>query len=526
MKTMEFFNAADFLVHRQVRAGVGDKVALIGSRTRTYRELSDDVARLAGGLRALGLHPGDRVAIVMSDDIEMATTILAVFHAGLVAVPTSTMLTGRELDAIFQDAGARAIVATGEYLDAVLSGIESCSDTEHLIVLADGDGALSRPVRPELRVHRWTHLFTDPQAPAETDDDTAALWLYTSGTTGKQKAAMHRHANIRHVYEAFGRRTLGIQQEDRCLSVAKMFFAYGIGNSLFFPLSAGGTAVLQPLRPTPDTMYERLVSTAPSLFFAVPTFYSSLVQSQLPDDSFRSVRLCVSAGEVLPVAVHNQFKNRFGVDIVDGIGSTEALHIFLSNRPDDIQVGTTGKPVPGYQIEVRDANGCNVAPGVPGDLYVRGESIAVGYWQRPEANHAVFQGGWLRTGDTYVIDESGYYHCLGRSNDLLKAGGIWVSPAEVEGRLLEHPSVAEAAVVGAPGVDGIDKPVALVVRAPGRDDVGAAELIEWCRSDLAAFKLPRAVEFATALPKTATGKLQRYRVREMLADVMTTRVPQ
>ncbi len=520
---MEFFNAADFLVHRHLREGIGNKVALIGSHTRTYRELSGDVARLAGGLRALGLNPGDRVAIVMSDDVEMATTILAVFHAGLIAVPTSTMLTGRELAQIFRDADARAVVATSGHVDVVLAGIESCSGVEHLVV---DDATSCTRVRPSLLVHVWSDLFGDPQVPAETREDTAALWLYTSGTTGKPKAAMHRHANVRHVYEAFGRRTLGIEQHDRCLSVAKMFFAYGIGNSLFFPLSAGGTTVLQPLRPTPDSMRERLEATSPSLFFAVPTFYSSLTQSELPDDSFRSVRLCVSAGEVLPVAVHRQFRERFGVDIVDGIGSTEALHIFLSNRPDDIAPGTSGKPVSGYRIEVRDGSGCPVAPGIPGDLYVCGESIATGYWQRPDADQAVFQDGWLRTGDTYVVDESGYYHCLGRSDDLLKAGGIWVSPAEVEGRLLEHPAVAEAAVVGAPGVDGIDKPVALIVRAPGHQDIGAAELIEWCRADLAAFKLPRAVAFTTELPRTATGKLQRYRVRDMLADVMTARVPQ
>lgn len=523
---MDFFNAADFLVHRQVREGIGDKAALIGSHTRTYRELSNDVARLAGGLRALGLRPNDRVVMVMSDDVEMATTILAAFHAGLVAVPASTMLTSGELEQILRDAGARAVIATAEYVDAVLPGVQSCSDIENFIVV-DADAALmSRPVRAGLRIHLWAALLGDPQVPALTEPDTGALWLYTSGTTGKPKAAMHRHANIRHVYESFGRRTLNIRQEDRCLSVAKMFFAYGIGNSLFFPLAAGGTTVLQPLRPTPDSMRERLASTAPSLFFAVPTFYSSLVQSELPDDAFASVRLCVSAGEVLPVAVHSQFKNRFGVDILDGIGSTEALHIFLSNRPEDIRPGTTGKPVPGYQIEVRDDEGCTVAAGIPGNLYVCGESIAAGYWQRPEANQAVFQGGWLRTGDTYVIDESGYYQCLGRSNDLLKAGGIWVSPAEVEGRLLEHPSVAEAAVVGAPGEDGIDKPVALVVRAPGHEDVGAVELIDWCRRGLAAFKLPRTVEFSTELPKTATGKLQRYRVREILANVMSPRVAQ
>ncbi|MCV7301740.1 benzoate-CoA ligase family protein [Mycobacterium barrassiae] len=521
---LDFFNAADFLVHRQVRGGIGDKVALIGSHTRTYSQLSDDVARLAGGLRALGLQPRDRVAMVMSDDIEMAETILAAFHAGFVAMPTSTMLTSRELEQIIRDSGARVVVATEDYVGAVLSSLEFCSDVEHLIAASSSD-RLPTPSRANMQVHSWTGLLGDPQAPAITDADSSALWLYTSGTTGKPKAAMHRHANIRHVYETYGRLTLDIRQEDRCLSVAKMFFAYGIGNSLFFPLAAGATSVLQPLRPTPESMRERLAATAPTLFFAVPTFYSSLVQSELPDDSFESVRLCVSAGEVLPVALHSQFQSRFGVDIVDGIGSTEALHIFLSNRPGDIRTGTTGKPVPGYRIEIRDAQGRTAAPGTPGDLYVYGESIAAGYWQRPEANQAVFQDGWLRTGDTYLIDGSGYYHCLGRSNDLLKAGGIWVSPSEVEGRLLEHPSVVEAAVVGAPGDDGIDKPVAMVVPAPGHD-VDPVELIEWCRAELAAFKLPRVVEFATELPKTATGKLKRYRVREMMTDCMASRVPQ
>lgn len=522
---VDFFNAADFLVHRRVREGIGDKVALIGSRTRTYHQLSDDVSRLAGGLRALGLQPGDRVAMVMSDDVELAATILAAFHAGLIAVPMSTMLTSKELGEIIQDSGARMVVVTEDHIDTVRSSIESGGDVGHLVLAGDGQTVPSTTVRAGLQVHRWAELLGDPQTPAVTDDESGALWLYTSGTTGTPKAAMHRHANFRHVYETYGRRTLGIRREDRCLSVAKMFFAYGIGNSLFFPLAAGGTTVLQPRRPTPDSMGQRLTATAPSLFFAVPTFYSSLVQSELPDNTFESVRLCVSAGEVLPVAVHRQFKERFGVDILDGIGSTEALHIFLSNRPDDIRPGTTGRPVPGYRIEIRNSSGTVVAPGAPGDLYVRGESIAAGYWQRPEANHAVFQQGWLRTGDTYVVDESGNYHCLGRSNDLLKAGGIWVSPGEVEGRLLAHPAVAEAAVVGAPGGDGIDRPVAMVVRAPGHD-VDASELIDWCRADLALFKLPRIVEFATELPKTATGKLQRYRVREMLAETMTPRVAQ
>jgi acyl-coenzyme A synthetase/AMP-(fatty) acid ligase len=268
------------------------------------------------------------------------------------------------------------------------------------------------------------------------------------------------------------------------------------------------------------------MAAAPTLFFGVPTFYSSLLASDLPDDAFAPVRLCVSAGEPLPEALQLQFKRRFGVDILDGIGSTEALHIFLSNSPDDIRPGTTGKPVPGYRVEIRGTDGRIVGPGKPGDLYVSGESIALGYWRRVDANRSVFQGEWLRTGDTCLMDDQSYYHCLGRSNDLLKSGGIWVSPIEVEARLLAHGAVAEAAVVGVPDGDAIDKPWALVVRAPGHDDVGAEDLIAWCREGLAAFKRPRCIEFTDELPKTATGKLQRFRVREMLYDMTRSDVSQ
>jgi benzoate-CoA ligase family protein len=383
------------------------------------------------------------------------------------------------------------------------------------------------PVRHDVTVTSWSDLLAPGEPPAATDSDAWALWLYTSGTTGTPKAAMHRHANIRHVYETYGRQTLGIRNGDRCLSVAKLFFAYGIGNSLFFPLGAGATTILQPLRPTPESIGERLMKEAPSLFFAVPTFYSALLASDLPDDAFASVRWCVSAGEALPEVVLNRFKDRFGVDILDGIGSTEALHIFLSNSPDDIRPGTTGKPVPGYKVELRDVDGHAVlTPGTPGDLYVSGESIALGYWRRADANRTVFQGEWLRTGDTYIVDGEGYYRCLGRSNDLLKAGGIWVAPTEVEERLLEHEGVAEAAVVGMPDLDGIDKPAALIVRSPGHDDVCADDLIAWCREGLAAFKRPRTVEFATELPKTATGKIQRFRVRETMLDLTKSEVLQ
>jgi benzoate-CoA ligase family protein len=331
---------------------------------------------------------------------------------------------------------------------------------------------------------------------------------------------MHRHANIRHVCETYASRVLGITPDDSTFSVAKLFFAYGIGNSVFFPFSVGAETILEPRRPTPEVVRERLERDRPTLFFAVPTFYAALVASDLPDDTFASVRLAASAGEPLPAPLQQRFTDRFGVDILDGIGSTEALHIFLSNRPDDIRPGTTGLPVPGYEVELRDADGAVVPDNEPGALHVRGESIALGYWHRTDATRQVFQGEWLSTGDTYVRTDEGYYTCLGRNSDMLKAGGIWVSPAEVESRLLEHPGVREAAVVGVADQDGLDKPVAVVVVSQDAVDGGISEeeLMTWCRDGLAHFKAPRKVVFATELPKTATGKLQRFKVRDLVAE--------
>jgi acyl-coenzyme A synthetase/AMP-(fatty) acid ligase len=306
---MDTFNAADFVVHRHVRSGVEDKIALIGSRTRTYSELSHDVAGLASGLRGLGLRRDDRIVMVMADDVEMATSILAAFHGGFVAVPVSTMLNSHDLEKIVQDAGACVVIATPEYLSAVALAVDSSPDVRHLVI-ADEDSAAPTPVRQDVTVTRWTDLLGPGEPSAATDSDAWALWLYTSGTTGIPKAAMHRHANIRHVYETYGRQTLGIRNDDRCLSVAKLFFAYRIGNSLFFPLGAGATTILQPRRPTPESIGERLMKESPSLFFAVPTFYSALLASDLPDDAFASVRLCVSAGEALPEVVQSRFKDR------------------------------------------------------------------------------------------------------------------------------------------------------------------------------------------------------------------------
>jgi benzoate-CoA ligase family protein len=516
----EPFNAADYLLHRHPEEGRGSKVAVKGpAGDVTYAELSGLVRQVGAAYLGLGLRREDRVLMVMADDVPMLAAILGAFATGLVAVPVSTMLNGVELGSIVADSGARLVMCTEEFAGTVAAALEAAPDVD-MVVHHGAPGPLTG-AGPPYAVHGWDDFLAlgsgaDPAAPAtaSTTDDSPALWLYTSGTTGLPKAAMHRHANIRVVCETYGQQVLGIQPDDITFSVAKLFFAYGIGNSLFFPFSVGATTVLEPRRPTPQVVLERLERDRPTLFFAVPTFFAALMASDLPADAFGSVRWCASAGEPLPAPLQKRFTDRFGVEVLDGIGSTEALHIFLSNRPGDVRPGTTGKPVPGYDVEVRDPSGAVVAAGQPGALFVRGESIALGYWRRTDATRQVFQGAWLSTGDTYVRDDDGYYRCLGRNSDMLKAGGIWVSPAEVESRLLEHPAVREAAVVGVADADGLEKPVAVVVAEGPTSD----ELVAWCRAGLAHFKAPREVVFVEELPKTATGKLQRFKVRASLVE--------
>ncbi|MBX6769135.1 MAG: benzoate-CoA ligase family protein, partial [Actinomadura rubrobrunea] len=362
----------------------------------------------------------------------------------------------------------------------------------------------------------------DDESVYGTWDESPAFWLYTSGTTGTPKAAMHRHGSVRHVAETYAAHVLGITEEDRCFSVAKLFFAYGLGNAALFPLSAGATTILDPARPTPASVTERLLADRPTLFFAVPTFYAALLDADAPREAFASVRLAASAGEPLPPDLYRRFTERYGVELLDGIGSTEALHIFLSNRPGDVRPGTSGRPVPGYEVKLVDETGAQVPAGEPGDLLVRGPSLTTGYWCRTGVTRKAFQGEWMRTGDKYVRSEDGYYTCLGRSNDMIKAGGIWVSPTEVERCLSEHPAVAEVAVVGVPDEHGLDKPVACVVPAAGAR-VDAEELIAHCRERLAAFKRPRQVVVVDELPKTATGKLRRFAIRELTTELVRAR---
>jgi benzoate-CoA ligase family protein len=512
------FNAADHLVDRHLREGRGDRVAVVcADRTLTYTDLAEETRRVAAGLRALGVRPEERVMLCMADGVELLTGILAAMRLGAVPVPVSTMVTGTELGMVLADSRARLLCVSTEFASAAWTALGMAPEVEHVVV--DGDF----PPGASVSVHPWAELSgaePDPRPAYPTWADSPALWLYTSGTTGRPKGAMHRHASVRYVAECYGTGVLGVVPTDRCLSVAKLFFAYGLGNSCFFPLAVGATTVLERARPTPATIAARVLADRPTLFFAVPTFYSALLNSDIPDDTFASVRQGVSAGEPLPAVVGARFADRFGVQILDGIGSTEALHIFLSNRPGRVRASSSGTPVPGYRVQIRDDDDVVIdAPGRPGHLYLSGPSTATGYWCRHETTRQVFQGEWLRTGDTYVRNEDGTYTCLGRSDDMLKAGGIWVSPAEVEERLLAHPDVAEVAVVAAPDEVGLDKPVACVVPVAGHL-IDPAALTLWCRDGLAAFKRPRMVIPVDELPKTATGKIRRNVLREQVRDAL------
>ncbi|MEU6355281.1 benzoate-CoA ligase family protein [Streptomyces sp. NPDC047072] len=497
----ELFNAADWLVDRHVREGNGDRTAVVTpTRSLTYAELAAEVRRAASGLRGLGVRPEERVLFCMPDDIELFAGVLAAFRVGAVAVPASTMLTGGELGKLVADCRTKVVVGSGEFAPVVKAAVREAPEVTHLVPgpLPDSGAA---------------------DEPYPTWPDSPALWLYTSGTTGTPKAAMHRHADIRFVAETYGRQVLGLAPGDRCLSVAKLFFAYGLGNSMFFPLAVGATALLEPARPSPALFAKRAAADRATVLFGVPGFLGALLAApDIPDDAFASVRLGVSAGETLPARIYQGVLERFGVEVLDGIGSTEMLHIFVSNRAGRVHPGSSGAPVPGYAVQLRDTEGRLVTEaGTPGELHVRGESAATGYWCRAKTTRQVFLGDWVRTGDTYVRNADGTYTCLGRTDDLLKAGGIWVAPAEVEERLLAHPDVAEAAVVGAPDRDGLDKPVACVVPRPGRE-VDPDALVAWCREGLAAFKRPRGVIGLPELPRTPTGKIRRNVLRAMIRD--------
>ncbi|HZC70471.1 MAG TPA: benzoate-CoA ligase family protein [Jatrophihabitans sp.] len=511
----DLFNASEYLVDRQLAIGHGDRVALTGVAGKvSYAQLHERVVRAAAGLRRIGLQPEQRVLMVMADSPEFAVVYLAALRMGAVPVPVSTMTHADGLADLLRDSRARLLAVTHQFGELASVALKAAPEVTGVLAGADAR------VETELPVHPLDELAGEDGSAYSTTADSPAFWLYTSGTTGLPKAAMHRHGSIPYVCETYAAQVLGITADDRCLSAAKAFFAYGLGNSLLFPLSIGAAAVLEPAPAKPETLVERAQSYGVTLFFAGPTFFANMLRTELSPEALDGVRLAASAGEALPASLYERWTRHFGVDIIDGIGMTEMLHIFLSNRPGAVRPGTTGVAVPGYDLKILGEDGQLVEPGTPGTLYVRGASTATGYWSRYDASRHVFQGEWLRTGDTYVQDADGCYTCLGRTGDMLKASGMWVSPAEVEGRLLAHPAVAQAVVVAGQDGDGLEKPVAYVIVKAGAE-VTEDELVAFCRDGLPSFKRPRRIVFVDSYPTTATGKVRRVELRATAATALT-----
>ncbi|MGH9170199.1 MAG: benzoate-CoA ligase family protein [Acidimicrobiales bacterium] len=510
----ELFNSAWYLVDRHVAAGRGDRVAyLCQGETLTYEGLQRQTWRAAATLSRLGVQPGDRVLMVVADELAFPAFYLGAMRIGAVPIPVSTMLRAADVAVLAADSAAKALVVS-EPFASFIGAVTQAAPSITASVLVDSAGT----DHPPEGVRLWSEFPDTHEFPAAaTTRETEGFWLYTSGTTGRPKAAVHRHGDIEAVCTTYARSVLGIGPEDVCYSIAKLFFAFGLGNALFFPLSVGASAVIDPSPPNPARAGELALAHRPTLFFAPPGFCAALADSPLPDDTFASVRATVTAGETLPAEVYRRFRTRFGSEMLDGIGSTEALHIFCSNHPGDVRPGSTGRVVGGYELKLLDEAGCVIAePDVPGALWVKGESVTQGYWQRPGDNAATFASGWCRTGDVYRRDAEGYWYFVGRNSDMIKAGGIWVSPAEVEAVVLQHPSVLEAAVVGGHNADGLEVTVAFVVAASGQS-IDSDLLIAHCRENMAAFKRPREVRVVDGLPKTATGKIRRYALRDQLA---------
>jgi benzoate-CoA ligase family protein len=510
------YNFAADILKRNLDAGRGNKPAYIDHRGQyTYAELADRVERFGAMLRSLGMRREERVLICLLDSIDWPTAFLGAIKAGVVAVPVNTLMTEADYRFMLNDSRARLLVVSEALYDKFASAIRDSDHLEHVIVA--GGNAHSHLSFDALMGEAKNGFRSGENITAATTRDDMCFWLYTSGSTGRPKGAVHTHADLKLTDALYAAPVIGITENDICYSVAKLFFAYGLGNALTFPLSVGATTVLLAARPTPDAVAELLKKYKVTIFYAVPTFYAAfLANPAAPERSELKIRRCVSAGEALPAEIGRRWSERYGVDILDGLGSTEMLHIFLSNRPGEVKYGTSGRPLPGYDIRLIDDDGNVVTKrGDMGELQVRGPTSALMYWNNREQSRATFLGEWTRSGDKYIEDENGYFVYCGRRDDMLKVSGMYVSPFEVEGVLQSHPDVLEAAVVGWPDTDELIKPKAFVVlKAPEKaGDALAHTLQDECRKKLAVYKYPRWIEFRTELPKTATGKIQRFKLR-------------
>jgi benzoate-CoA ligase len=503
------YNAAADLIDRNL-AVRPTKIAYIDDRSSySFAELGERVNRCANALIGLGLMPETRVLVCLLDTIDFPVVFLGAVKAGLVPIAVNTLLTGSDFDFMLHDSRAQALIVSAALRAAFEPIIDHQPFLKHTIV-SGGDG--SRGVRlADLIAHATPDFTTAPTRP-----DDPCFWLYSSGSTGTPKGVVHVQTSMIRTAELYAQPILGIEENDLVFSAAKLFFAYGLGNALTFPLSVGATTVLLSERPTPSSVSRILREYRPTIFYGVPTLYSGLLaSSELPPRQELNLRRCSSAGEALPPEVGRRWREHTGVDILDGLGSTEMLHIFLSNRLGEVRYGTSGKPVPGYQIRLVDDNGQPVAKGEIGELQVSGPTSAAYYWNNREKSRNIFLGPWTRSGDKYTESEDGYFTYSGRNDDMLKVSGIWVSPFEVESALTSHAAVLEAAVVAQADENGLIKPKAFVVLRPDTPASPelAAALQQHVKAHLAPYKYPRWIEFVTELPKTATGKIQRFKLR-------------
>jgi benzoate-CoA ligase family protein len=504
------FNAAVPFIDRHVPEGRGAKVAIrTAAADVTYAELAERVNRCGNALLGAGLERGQRLLMMVKDCPEFFYLFWGAVKAGVIPVPLNTILRAPDYRGMIEDSGCSAVAYSPEFAAEVEPAL-AAAHRPPAVVLQLGEKGGERSLASLL-------ARASPELPAAPAAATMpCFWLYSSGSTGKPKGVVHRHRDMVATSQLFGRDTLGIREDDVVFSAAKLFFAYGLGNAMTFPLWMGATAILLDARPTAKNTLETIERFRPTIYFGVPTMYAAQLQAleqSRPDLS--SVRRCVSAGEPLPADVFRRWKERTDLEILDGLGSTEALNTFLSNVAGDARPGTSGKPVPGYEVRVVDDQGAEVGPNVTGRLQVKGPSLAPYYWNNPERTAATMVGDWVNTGDTYFRDDEGYYHYQGRSDDMLKVGGIWCSPIEIEACLVDHQGVLEAAVVGRSDGNGLVKPEAWVVLRNGRvpSPALAEELMAHCKSRLAPYKYPRVIHFLEELPKTATGKVQRYRLR-------------
>jgi benzoate-CoA ligase family protein len=504
------YNFAADILERNLRAGRADKPAYVDPRgCWSFGQLADRAARFGQVLRALGVRREERVLLCLLDTIDWPTAFLGAIKAGIIPIPVNNLMTEDDYRFMLADSGARALVVSAAIYPKFENLIKSNLDLR--LVIVSGDDTHGHHGFEDLIAEAKPEAYTAPTSP-----DDICFWLYTSGSTGKPKGAVHVHADPRRTNDLYASHVLGLTEQDVCYSAAKLFFAYGLGNALTFPLSAGATTILLPDRPTPEAVAALMRRHPVTVFYGVPTFYAGFLASAVaPQRDEVRLRLCVSAGEALPAHIGRHWRERYGVDIFDGLGSTEMLHTYLSNRPGELKYGTTGKPVPGYDVKLVSDSGEPVQKGEIGELQVRGPTSAIMYWNNREQSRSTFLGEWTRSGDKYFEDEEGYFVYCGRRDDMLKVGGNYVSPFEVEGALCAHPDVLEAAVVAWADPDGLIKPKAFVVlKSPGQAcETLARTLQDHCKSRLAPFKYPRAIEFRTDLPKTATGKIQRFKLR-------------